>query len=43
VFRNTVKVIGYGKVVFEGTWDELLQKGKTLEQEYLARAAADKV
>jgi hypothetical protein len=43
VFRDTVKVIGYDKVVFEGTWAELLQKGKTLEQEYLARAAADKV
>jgi hypothetical protein len=43
VFRDTVKVIGYDKVVFEGTWTELFQKCKKLEDEYLARVAADKV
>jgi hypothetical protein len=41
VFRDTVKVIGYDKVVFEGTWTELFQKCKKLEDEYLGRAAAN--
>jgi hypothetical protein len=43
VFRDTVKVLAYDKVVFEGTWTELFQKCKKLEDEYLARVAADKV
>jgi hypothetical protein len=41
VFRDTVKVIGYDKVEFEGTWAELFQKCKKLEQEYLARVEAN--
>jgi hypothetical protein len=43
VFRDMVKVLAYDKLVFEGTWTELFQKCKKLEQEYLARAAADKL
>lgn len=47
VFRDRVVVYGIGSnndnVVFEGTWAELFQKCKKLEEQYLARIAADKV
>jgi hypothetical protein len=47
VFCDRVVVYSIGSnnnnVVFEGTWTELFQKCKKLEDEYLARVAADKV
>jgi hypothetical protein len=45
VFRDKVVVYSIGSnndnAVFEGTWAELFQKCKKLEEEYLARAAAN--